>query len=572
MTPSTTRMSVAPRPGERGVALIWAILVMLVVMGLITAIGMTTLNSSRETRDATSRTRAVFWAEAAAKDLVARIDNGEIGPWVAATDAAGNQYLGMPLTTGFVTPSTTSFPVAGSPLGSGALPLVNSVNGSTERGWYQVLSPVAAQARPWTGLHVLDPADPVSQGSIQFVVRAWNDTARAKATTVRVELRRGSIARFSMLSENEFTLGGLGTLNLAGAIHTNNAREASTAIELGANASLGNVTSISSTKGAITGCNGSPKCKPDVGEVVPFGSGNRSIQKVERLAMMPGRCTTNAFVACNLDSGVNAGIVSNSTMPAWHVYVNGAGGCVTVRTMSFPMRRDTGSYGMLDDRAGPATDNDSLRSLCPAPGGGALLFNGDVVVTGVRPAGAPPVTIFARRSATFPRRTVNGVANQAITAPASIYFLQAAGGSIGAASAAQPLGLVAQGGVYAPGWAMRTTNDVMRITNVAAMAVTGEIAYGPSIMAVAADGSAPGGLGILPDQARVLGYGYGRSFSFSGSLASSGRMVFRYGADNAQYLGYGTRTISYVDALSWNPPPFYPADSDWHLADWTELG
>ncbi|MCW2961237.1 MAG: hypothetical protein JWM90_1624 [Thermoleophilia bacterium] len=560
----------ASRTSESGVALIWAILIMLVVLGLLVAIGVISVSSARETRDATSRTRAVFWAEAAAKDIVARFDNGEIGPWIAARDATGNEYLSMPLTAGFVTPTTTSFPVTGST--SRALPLVNTVSGVTTRGWYQVLSPVPTQTRPWTGFRVFNPATPESQGSVQFVIRAWNDMVGAKPTTVRIELRRGTLARFSMLSENEFTLGGLGTLTLGGGIHTNNAKEAPLAIEMGTNASLAGVTTVSSTKGAITGCGAAPsKCRPNVGEVVSFGSGNRAFQKVERLAKLPSRCTTTAFVACDFTTGVNAGIASISVMPAWHVYLNGAGGCVTVRTMSFPMRLDTGSYGMLDDRAGPVSDNNSLRTYCPAPGGGALLFNGDVIVSGRRAAGMAPVTIMAQRdTATFPLRTVNGQASQRITAPASIYLLQT-GGPIGSASATEPLGLVAQGGIYLPSWAMRTVNSNLNVTNVAAMAVTGEVAYGPSIMAVAADGSAPGGMGILPAQARALGYGYGASFTFSGSLASGGRMTFRYGVNNLQYLGYGTRNIAYVPSLTWNAPPYYPSDSDWHLADWTEF-
>ena len=62
----------------------------------------------------------------------------------------------------------------------------------------------------------------------------------------------------------------------------------------------------------------------------------------------------------------------------------------------------------------------------------------------------------------------------------------------------------------------------------------------------------------------------GWSISFDGSLISGGRMVFRYG-QTAQFIGYDTRSIRYVEDLAWNPPPWFPADSDWHVADWTEF-
>jgi len=555
------------RREEQGVALIWAIIVMIIVIGLIVVMVASTLNSTRETRDSASRTRAVFWAEAASKDLVARIDNAELGPWVASRTAAGNQYLSFAVPNapvGMTTPANGAFPVAGT--GTRAIPLTSTAGGTTQRGYYQVLPPVTG-APAWTGVKIMDPAQPGEQGAIQFVVRAWTDAIGTRPVLVRVELRRNALSRFSMLSEDQLTLGGIGTLQLGGSIHSNNTRNAATAIQVGGATDLSGVRSISSTTGSIAGCAGAI-CKPAVREVVSFGSAARAMRHVEQLSAL-GRCVPARFAACAI-SGLQRPPLDQ--IPVWHVNLAGPGGCLVVGRMTGPTRTDTGVYPMLDDRRGPTGGPVGTSSYCPAPGGGAMVLDGDVIIAGMRPAGAAPVTIMARRTTAFPTAQVNGAtAPTAVTAPASIYFQQTGSGAgIGAATPDNPVGLVAQGGIYLPSWAMTGVNDVLVVRNVAAMAVSGEVAYSPSIQSIAADGSTPGGLGLLPAAARALNYGYGTRFQFEGSLISGGRMVFRYG-QAASWLGYGQRDISYVDSLSWNPPPWFPADSDWHVADWTEF-
>jgi hypothetical protein len=563
---TTPRPSDAPR--ESGIALIWAILIMAVVIGLVAVIALSTLSTTRQARDSASRTRATFWAEAASKDILARFASAEVGPWIASTLASGDQVLQF---TASGTPTRLATPPKDRrfPIGTDtrAIKVSNTAGGTTQSGWYQLLPPIQGGAA-WTGVRIMDASRPGDQGAVQFVVRAWSDQANARPTLVRIELRHSSLSRFSILSEDQLVLGGMGTLKLGGAVHTNNSHQAATAIELGGSTSVGSVRSITSTSGAINGC-ASSICRPNVREVVSFGSAATAMRNVQRLAAAPtNRCTGTKVVACSL---VDTTVAAANRLGAWRVNLAGAGGCVDVGRITFPLRTDVGAYPMVDDRAGPASSVTGAKQYCPAPGGAAILLDADVVVVGRRAATAPPVTLMAQRPETGRTATMGSTSGIRVTAPASIYLAQSASGAgIGSSSALAPVGLVAQGGVYLPSWAMRTVNSTLSVTNVAAMAMTGEIAYGPAIQAIAADGASPGGLGIMPDDARALGYGYGSSFTFTGSLISSGRMSFRYG-QGAAYLGYGQRNLAYVDSLAWNPPPLFPTDHDWYLADWTEF-
>lgn len=556
---------------ERGVALIWALLIMIIVLAIISGLAAIALNSSRDTRDANSRTRATFWAQAAAEDLSTRIVNGEVGPWVSSTSAAG-QFLSMPLTSP-VTPSLTTFTVPGASgaRSRGALPLTTTAGGVTQRGWYQVLDPgSAARNQPWTGLRNLNTTDYTNRGSIVFVVRAWADTRNARPVVVRLVLRRDSLARFNILTEAPLVLGGssggLQSWSAMGRIHTNNTANANPAVQV-TGAVPANVSSVSSTSGAISGCSSS-KCHANVGDVVPFSSSSdRAFATVQRVASMSGRCSTSSFAACSFTAGTVAAGYPVDQMPVWRVLLSGGSNCVTVQRTAMQLRTDVGSYPLLNDRLGFQQPLTTVGNYCPAAGGGALLFDGDVFVGGQRAASNTPLTILARRTAAFPSRTVMGASVKTV-APASIWPLQtASNGGVGSAGTLSAVGLVAEGGVYFPSFAMTGVNDTLRLSNVAAMAASGSISYGPSIQAVASSGQQ--GLGVSAASARAMGYGYGTLLSMSGSFASAGQMIERYGAGT--YLGYGSRQLNVSQALDWYSPPWYPTDNDWHLADWTEF-
>lgn len=564
-------MSCSPRTRtEQGVALIWAIIIMIIVMGLLVVVTMSAMSTTRDAKDSASRTRAVIWAESAGKDLVSRIESGEVGPWATPSGANFRLTFAGGVPSGTTTGARTAFRVGAD---TRAVPLVSR---GGQRGWYQVLPPAPGEPA-WSGLRIRDAGRPGDQGSIQFVVRAWHDSADAAPVLVRMEIRRNTLSRFSLLSEDQLTLGGIGSLRLGGLIHTNNTRGAGQAIQVGAGTDLRGVQRVTTTSGSITGRCPTGVCRQDVREQVSFGSASRAMDQVDRLARMTtpfARCATGRFVACSFSSA-GFGTAPANSMWIWNISLND-GSCIGVRRQTIPVRTDTGGVPAVNDRVGPNGGLINVGRYCPARGGGAILLDGDAIVTGRRPGNAGAVTIMTRRGASYPRVRM-GATNVPSTQPASVYLLQTGSGAgVGAncdvpsSPACEAVGIVAQGGVYLPSWAMRNVNDNLAVVNVAAMAVAGEIAYSPSIQAIASDGATPGGLGVTPDQARVMGYGFGSDLSFSGAMLSGGRMTFRYGQAGT-YIGYGTRSFTYNPALTWDAPPYFPSDNDWHLADWTEF-
>jgi hypothetical protein len=276
-----------------------------------------------------------------------------------------------------------------------------------------------------------------------------------------------------------------------------------------------------------------------------------------------------------------------NVMPVWIVDVGACGDGVGVLQGTVPLRDDTGGVATLDDNQ-PLTQTANLGCVGVSEGGGALLFNGDVYVRGNR-SSLRSVTIMAQRRLQTPAASAvpggndlnvryntdasldGSIETVRVTNPANIYLVQN-GGPVGTTSAWASLGVVAEGGVYLPSYHMRNVNANMTVRNVSAMATGAEIAYGPSIISVASDGTTPG-LGLPPATARQAPYNYGsaQNLSWTGSLASRRPITFRYGSAFA-WLGYGTRTMAYPPELLWNPPQGYPTDRDWHLSDYKEFG
>lgn len=582
------------RAGERGIALIWAILVMIVVLGtIVVSVGMTLVRTD-ETRAGANRTRSNQWTQAAADDIAQRLQSREIGFDLAAAPSAAldgrDLTINVPTTgamSGLMTPTAT-FPNGGS---GQARRLTFTEGGTTHTGWYQVLPPTGT-ATPWRALYrrcdgSLCAGTPGDQGAIEFLVRAWEDGARPQPVTARLTYRHASFSRFSLLSDDRLQIGGLGSVTLGAYVHSNNARNQPVAIKLDAGTNLGQTRNITSTVGAIQVGGGVPcgsKCVANVRDVVEFGAGARAMDRNNQLAATSTPIAYSAQgVATTISNSLNSGAVNFPTIgrvaPAVLVYwvnLDGCGDGVQWGTMRYKLREDTGGIPQIDDSVAPVFA--STNGCIPvAEGGGTILFNGDVIVRGLRQS-RRPVTIMARRTAaTTPTVSldVDGdlvLDSSKMTAPASIFLFQTANNAgVGSASAMAPTGIVAEGGIYLPSHAMLPgqPNNAMRVLNVAAMAVGSEVSYGPSIISVAADGVSTG-VGLLPSEARLLGYGYGTSLQWVGSIASRRPAVFRYGT-SASYLGYGQRSLTYPPELLWNPPPGFPSDRDWHLADYREF-
>jgi hypothetical protein len=574
---------------EQGVALIWAILIMLIVLGTITVtVGMTLIRTD-EVKDDANRTRSSLWVQSAADDIATRLQSREIGYdlWGGGPAPVGqDQVIVVPRPT--TTAAGTNFPNGGTNV---ARRLQFTRGAKTYRGWYQVL-PIPASAgmspaapasgtTPWVALLHRNPGAPGTQGEIELTVRVWEESRRAEPVVAKLIFRRASFSRFSILADDQLKLGGVGAVSPGGYIHTNNARCGTPCsippIIFSSGFNNGSVIKMTASKGILSGtpCGGG-KCASNIGDVVEFGAASRAFDKTKLQAVTntpPGV----AFFQQGLTDNLNA-------MPVWVVDV--AGSCavdqVGVRQGSFPLRGDTGGVPQADDNktlsVGPLQ-----ACLNVAEGGAALLFNGDVVVRGNR-SSQRSVTIMAQRRIAddplFVRLNVDNDLNNTlettrVTAPAHVYLVQNSN-QLGSTSPWAPLGVVAEGGVYLPSYAMRPggPNYVMNIQNVSAMATGAEIAYGPSIIAIAADGSTQAnGLGLPPSIATASPhfYGAGVSLNWRGSLASRRSITFRYGSAGS-WVGYQTRSMSYPPELMWNPPQGYPTDRDWHLTDYKEFG
>lgn len=550
-------------PREAAIALVWAILVMLVVTStIIVSVGMSLLRSD-ETRDDANRTRSSLWTQAAADDLVQRLQSGEIGYDLAA---APSPTVDTPLV---VRPPATA-PAAGrSRFANGGTTVAKRITftqlGRTYTGWYQVL-PLPGTAVPWRAAYRRSPLQPHLQGSIEMVVRVWEDGMRAEPATARLTFRHASFSRFSILSDDKLVIGGsLGIVGLGGYVHSNNARGLGTAITLSTGVALAGVRKITTTTGAISGSCPSGTCVRDVRDVVEFGSASRAFDRIRQQAAVNTPIDYDGLGVSRYMTGLAGGA---NAMPTWWVDLAACGDGIMIGRGSFPLRDDTVGVPALDDASAPALGGGGCFPV--AEGGGAVLFDGDVLVRGLR-SSTRPVTIMAQRVNPLPVRldadgdgAKDDIAR--VTMPASVYMAQTSNGAgFGSANAGFPVGLVAEGGVYLPSYAMRSVNDRMYVRNVAAMAMGSEVSYGPSIIAVAAETNEPG-LGLLPSAARNLGYGYGTLLDWQGSIASRRPAVFRYGT-GATYLGYGQRQLKYPQQLLWNPPPAFPSDRDWHVGD-----
>jgi hypothetical protein len=570
------------RTSEHGVALIWAILIMLVVLGTITvSVGMTMVRTD-ETKDDANRTRSSLWVQAAADDLAVRLQSREIGYdlWGGGPAPAGQDQVIMVPRTGLATPAGTTFPNGGS---TQARRLQFTRGSKTYRGWYQVM-PIPAGS-PGSGMNPASPASggtswvallrraagsPGTQGSIEMTVRVWEESKRAEPVVAKLVFRRASFSRFSILADDQLKLGGVGSVNPGaggGYIHTNNSRGANPPI-IFAGGFINSATKITASTGTLS-CGSN--CVGNVRDVVEFGAATRAFEKTYQSSTRATAPGTAIY---------RQGLPDNQTsMPVWVADVGMCGDGVGVYQATVPLRDDT--VGV------PAADDNQALSLtsyqgCVAvsEGGAALLFNGDVYVRGNRTS-MRSVTIMAqRRQQNDPLvvrlNTDNSLDGSLeatrVTAPANIFLLQN-GGNVGSSSPWGPVGVVAEGGVYLPSYYMRSgrANYVVNVNNVSAMATGAEVAYGPSIISVAADNTTPG-LGLPPSVAAASPYFYGSgsALNWRGSIASRRSITFRYGS--GAYLGYGTRTMSYPPELMWNPPQGYPTDRDWHLTDYKEFG
>lgn len=200
------------------------------------------------------------------------------------------------------------------------------------------------------------------------------------------------------------------------------------------------------------------------------------------------------------------------------------------------------------------------------------MFEGDVEVQGQRPAGAPPVTIMARKGATAPTVQLCPDPSSCFavqdTSPASIYVTQVMGtNSVGSPDPTRPVGLVAEGGFRIPTYALANPwADDMHMENVAIAAKEGELSLGPATLAIASDGGTGAGGGLEPCAAVAEGFPSANRFRLTGSMATRREPALTYGTAACR-VGYANREYHYAPRLHWDAPPLFPADQPWHVSE-----
>ncbi|MCB0878781.1 MAG: hypothetical protein KDC46_07350, partial [Thermoleophilia bacterium] len=176
-------------------ALIFAIVLMILIMGFLAVFTVSSIMSRDERQTERGRMQSEIWSDAAANAIAARLESGELG------------YQAAPVTVAGV-PGRILYPkVAGvtASHGSGscgpAFPITTSNGG---KGWYCVRPP-AAGLPAGTGFLNLAPTDP-RHGSVTFVVRAWGTVGSVRPIDVELTFGRQTLSRFAVLSDSPIYL------------------------------------------------------------------------------------------------------------------------------------------------------------------------------------------------------------------------------------------------------------------------------------------------------------------------------------------------------------------------------
>lgn len=565
---------------EQGVAMIFAIVMIILIMGFLAVFSLSSVISRDERATERGRAQSEVWADAAAADLASRLETGEIG--FSASNTVVDSKRGRILGLGKEGTNATH----GSGSCSPSYPLKSSTVGS---GWYCVLSPVPGATRG-TGFLNLEPSDP-EHGTVTFVVRAWGTQDAIRPLDVELRFGRESLSRYAILSDAPIMLdaSAAGSLVLpAGArLHSNNTSNASYGIYMRGQVDHSQAARITTTRagsgtavntsGGAAACPNGNKCYVS-GKWVGFNSAFTAFNRVAKADPTsvcpdnsPPATYSNGFRLCR----VSADKIFPATagrLPVFVVDVSNA--CVDWGTGSFSLSTDSYSYPILNDTVAPSIGTLS-NQLCPASGGGALLFEGDVLVQGVRPDSSPPLTIMVRRPQNNSSQKVtlpSGTSAQVAEA-ASIYLTTTGvntevGGS-GVSNSSSPLGLVAEGGIYVPTYEV---NSDLEIKNTSMLAAGSGFSLGPAFQHIAGDSGvvsegdaeiAAGGVdpcssaSTLPQANRV---------TFSGTLASRQVPFLSYVRGGCS-AGYTIREYNFNTELAWNPPPFFPSPHPWHLVD-----
>ncbi|MCW2927684.1 MAG: hypothetical protein JWM86_1652 [Thermoleophilia bacterium] len=531
---------------ERGSALIWAILLMIIVAGLVGAFSMVAQRAGDRSADASRRVSNAATTQTAVTRVIFGLQNGlgsEADYYVldradlrdivdgvtGVTVYAPNQLRNLPAD------HFGTFGVYERQLNGNALSLVQLATLPTDT---IVEEPVLVDAQAcrtvlrlpaatcsggqvrayWQVARVIVPdTTGRSTSNVIVTVRTWlgdrTTGTWTKSSYATAEMRPGRFADFQLISDGNIRFGDGAELN--GPVHSNGLDDSSYATvptigmpNLGASWVFGDPgmrcvgnASISITSGVVAGAAGRRTCNSQgaTGQTISFMRAIDAMDQIQQ-AVDDGRPNVRAFTANNR-RGAEAGRDAHDT--AWRVQLSGNSMSVTYpdnsRSWSVPLNRVN-----------------------------AFVFDEDVRVSG-RVAANVRVTVAARRAG---------------GGSASIYIDDDITKGDDRTSS---IGLLAQGNVVI--WQTQANPCAVTTVEAAMVAATGGITIPSKYTTDEVQRSAP------QCSARL---------KLDGSFAAHRPPTLFWGWDSGDVAGY-TRSRAYMwdQQLKRNPPPYFPLTGTW---------
>lgn len=527
-------MTERARTSEAGVAMAWAIAVMVIGVLVIMAMSISAIGNQRNVRARGDKVIAAPIVQAAVTKLRLGLESGTIAEWdrfmpskadldLLAGSTPGTQVIASPLNP-MPSPSTLkSMPAP--PNWAVKEPSTNP----SRFGFWQIYR-VDAPKYSW----------PKEQGNLRYWLRTWTgDAAGGNASEVRywrIDLRPGRFVDFQMLIDGPIQFADGAIIN--GPIHTNGFRDElrlsnppASSTRVWANDGQVQCTS----KAIVTSAQGTiklPNCpkQEGTGEYINLLRTEDMLDRVRRgckLGAPTVRCWFNTRDGSNLGpykALINDQLEAEIDLRGYSVRLNGA----SVQVGYFDV-----------DPVSESVDTNVLWTYPVSADKPLTLYFADSVTVEGTTTGR--VSIIARR----PVQTTGMPNDESANGSANIYVL----GDIEHQGQGTSVGLVAQGGLLLSTMKKNGSIPCVRRIEAAMIAITGTIALDPRYLTVLDQSYA--GL-TCPNKLQI-----------QGALAAHRSPILFWSWNSGKSFGYPNREYEFDENLRKAPPPEFPNASAW---------
>jgi hypothetical protein len=379
-------------------------------------------------------------------------------------------------------------------------------------------------------IYRIDEPSTASGGNLAVYIRAWVADAQGSASaarTVRVEYRPGYFSGYLLLTDGYISFEGNATIN--GNVHSNGfSGDPFTPAGPGGEAVYFDNSNGGAAPRCVKPANGDMQVETSQGRVnlssgscVPFQSNGADF-----VNLLNAETTfTKMQQSCAAYPSGPVTCASDANVTEWRAILNGT----SVTYFGFDVAGN--------EVAGPTT---------VATGGQhTILFDNDVWVTG-------------RSTGLLTIATHSPPNQQGEEAAPNIVVDGSAGSTVGATASTDVLGLVSQGDIIVNIDNSRVTRagstcEVARI-NAAMVAESGRLTIPTSYTGAVQQGGPAC-----------------RNLTVFGSISAHFAPVVYWSPDkSAGYIGYATRSYSYNQFLTANPPPYFPMTGAWDQGRWSD--